>query len=393
MLDTIPILNLLGAENLTTAQAETILTSAIYTKAEAAAASAREMANQIAQEQAMATAAKDNYENLMHSLQQTYENKGAMGFLSEWAELGDSAQKAILELHPEMAELSSSTANAANYMELFASAIERAANVNLDNFKTAFVEDAIQYDRQSEADAAKGNRYAQQLNLLKDALLLGDAESMRVALFGLYEANELLYSGLMETYPMLYKLADGELTVADAARMMIDAYSAQADASAEATRAMREQMDAEKALEDVAKRYHKDTLENLQDAYLTNGRRGFHELWEPLPDTAKQYIMETYAAVGALAEDQISKSLAVVEAIFADALEMADNMARTELTEKLTKGAEGYGEKKRIATSGESGFQTQLKELKSALEDGSFMDTLAGFGEEMSNALLKEHDW
>ena len=48
---------------------------------------------------------------------------------------------------------------------------------------------------------------------------------------------------------------------------------------------------------------------------------------------------------------------------------------------------------KSLESAGESGWQEQLLQLRDALEDGTFMETLTGFGDEMANALVSENEW
>lgn len=57
-------------------------------------------------------------------------------------------------------------------------------------------------------------------------------EAMQHALYELYEANEPLYSALMETYSVLYLLGDESLNGAQAANILATAYLTQAEASA-----------------------------------------------------------------------------------------------------------------------------------------------------------------
>ena len=185
---------------------------------------------------------------------------------------------------------------------------------------------------------------------------------------------------------MLYRLGDMSLTSAQAADMLADAYRSQVAVSAANVQQMREQLAQEEKLAKSAEGHYADTLKELQSAYRDGGAIGFHELWNTLDEDAQEFILKTYSAIGDLAAEAVDRSVDVVDAIFEEAIAQAVAMKDTLLKETLAEGAEGYGEKQRAKDAKESGFQEQLLKLKEALNDGSFMDTLAAFGEEMTAA-------
>lgn len=136
-----------------------------------------------------------------------------------------------------------------------------------------------------------------------------------------------------------------------------------------------------------------DTLRELQRAYHEGGSASFHNMWDTLDTETQEYILRTYTAVGDLAVESVDRTNDVVDDIFENAIADALAMKETILRQSLVEGAEGYSVQQQVDTARENGFQDQLVQLRSALEDGTFIDVLTGFGEDMTEALLAEHDW
>ena len=136
-----------------------------------------------------------------------------------------------------------------------------------------------------------------------------------------------------------------------------------------------------------------DTLRELQQAYHEGGSAAFHTMWDTLDTDTQEYILKTYTAVGDLAVEAVDRTTDVVDGIFEGAIADALAMKETLLRESLVDGAEGYSAKQEVQAAKENGFQDQLSQLRMALEDGTFMEVLVGFGQEMTDALLAEHDW
>lgn len=175
--------------------------------------------------------------------------------------------------------------------------------------------------------------------------------------------------------------------------MLSGAYLQTAEASAKSAQEMRDQLAREEAIAAAAKNYHADTLKTLQAAYAEGGTKGFHEVWDKLDDDTREYIMRTYSAVGDLACEAIEQSQAVVDAIFEQALTDAATMREELLHRSLTEDAQEYMSGRPAADAKENGYQDQLTQLRDALADGTFMEVLTGFGDEMANALVAENEW
>ena len=313
--------------------------------------------------------------------------------MTAWSQLSDEAKAGIIELYPEVAALATVTGEAADGAVVFTAAIEKAATMELTNFKDLLNTGNVSRTKSDAAQTAKDHDYADQLLLLEGALSTGGVDGMRIALFNLYTENEVQYNGLMETYDILYMLGDAALTQARAEDMLSEAYRHQKVASAEAVKEMRDRLALEEKQAQAAEGYYVDTLRELQQAYHEGSSTAFHVMWDTLDTDTQEYILKTYAAVGNLAVETVDRSTSVVDEIFEDAIADALAMKETLLGQSLVEGAEGYSGRQRVEAARENGFQDQLTQLRSALEDGTFMEALTSFGQEMTDALLAEHDW
>lgn len=352
----------------------------------------KEMMDEAEAAKALAAAQKDNYQGVLAQLSSAYGN-GYDVFMAEWDSLSEDMKSDIIALYPEVAALASVTGEAADGATVFAEALAKAATLDFSKFKEALTTDDTANAKKTAATNAADNGYQDQLGSLQSALATGGVEAMRQALFNLREENAELYNGLMSTYTMLYQLGDMSLTGAQAADMLSGAYLQTAEASAQSAREMREQLAQEEAIAAAAKNYHADTLKALQAAYAEGGTKGFHEVWDKLDDDTREYIMRTYSAVGDLACEAIEQSQAVVDAIFEQALTDAATMREELLHRSLTEDAQEYMSGRPAADAKENGYQDQLTQLRDALADGTFMEVLTGFGDEMANALVAENEW
>lgn len=339
------------------------------------------------------TQAKEgHYHATLQELQAAY-GEGYDAFVGAWTLLDDSAKKDIIALYPEVARLATAMGETGDGAVVFADALELATKMDLSKFADSLSVDYAAQQKRDAAAQAKESGFAPQLASLEDALKTDGVEAMRDALGEVYLENEALYASLMETYPVLLRLGDAALTNAGAAQMMADAYGTQGRAAAEAVTQMLKQLQLEEQLEESAKNYHRNTISGLQNAYNTEGTQGFYRLWDELDEATQKYLVSAYSGMADLATGAIHGGKDVVDAVFAEALAQAEEMRETLLKDKLAEDAAGYGQAQLVELAKKSGFQEQLTLLRDALEDGDFMDVLAGFGEEMTSALLSEHEW
>ena len=189
----------------------------------------------------MEAARKDNYKALLTELQGAY-NIGYDQFVAEWDQLSDEAKTDIIELYPEVANLATAMGETAEGAQEFAEALAKAAGMDLSEFNEALSSGNTNRTKSEQAQSAKGNGYRSELAGLESALSTGGVEAMRKALFELHSANEELYGGLMETYSVLYRLGDMDLTNAQAADVLSEAYRSQVAASAAKVQQTREQL-------------------------------------------------------------------------------------------------------------------------------------------------------
>ena len=246
---------------------------------------------------ALEAARKDHYAGVLSQLSDAY-NEGYEAFIAQWDELSGEAKADLVELYPEVAKLATVMGETADGAQVFAQALEKAANMDFDSFTENLSTARGRRSKREEAQAASENNYRQQLAMLESALSTGGVDAMRRAMFDLYTENEELYEGLMETYGILYQLGDMSLTSAEAADVLSEAYRTQVAASIKSVEQMREQMAMEDKMAQSAKGYYADTLRELQSAYREHGAIGFHEVWMQLDDDAKRYILRTYSAIG-----------------------------------------------------------------------------------------------
>ena len=258
-----------------------------------------------------------------------------------------------------MANLATAMGETADGAQAFADAIAKAAGMDLDKFNETLSSGNADRTKSERAQSAKDNGYRSELAGLESALSTGGVEAMRKALFELYSANEELYGGLMETYSVLYRLGDMDLTNAQAADVLSEAYRVQVAASAANVQQMREQLAWEEKLARSAEGHYADTLKELQIAYRDGGAIGFHEVWDKLDEDAQEYILKTYSAIGDLAAESIDRSVTVVDAIFQEAIAQAIAMKETLLKEELVEGATGYTDQQHAKDAQENGFQDQ----------------------------------
>lgn len=174
---------------------------------------------------------------------------------------------------------------------------------------------------------------------------------------------------------------------------MAEAFGMQAEASAKNVQEILKQIRLEEELAAAKESNYKTTLEAMRDAFEKDGIAGFDKELNKLDSSALKTILSMYGKLGELAEVAMKQgkdaALALLDELIAEA-----NGKAAELREKaLTDGAKGYADRQEAQEAKNTGFQSQLIELRDALTDGTFMEVLASFKQEVADALLGEHDW
>ena len=85
--------------------------------------------------------------------------------MTAWSQLSDEAKAGIIELYPEVAALATMTGEAADGAVVFTAAIEKAATMELTNFKDLLNTGNVSRTKTDAAQTAKDHGYADQLLL------------------------------------------------------------------------------------------------------------------------------------------------------------------------------------------------------------------------------------